>query len=439
MSDWPPSRPGGGNSSQARYNAVMDRASAWQWTEAWRRWWDGPDWQRTLVVLWVGEFLIAAGTNLVIPFLPLYIEQLGIHRLVDVERWSGVVFSSTFFLSALAQPIWGKLADRVGRKPMLIRSGLGMGLIMASLGLVHNVWQLLILRALMGTVSGFIGAAIALQASQTPRQEAGRALGTLQTGAVSGTLVGPLIGGVLSEWVGIRHCFFITGAAEVGAAVLVIFFVHERFAPDPKVAEMGLGAFVQELRRRKIVLPLFAVTLLIQMGYLSIEPIVTVYVHLLNPRSQHLATLAGATFAAIGVGNVLSAPRLGRLADRIGAERVLWWSLVAAACLYVPQAFVTSAYQLMGLRLALGLALGGLQPSVQALIRRHTPTALLGRVYGFNASSMMVGNLIGPNLGGFVSAAYGIPMVFFSTAAVLGLDAIWVYRAVVARAAPSSS
>ncbi|MBX5466715.1 MAG: MFS transporter [Firmicutes bacterium] len=383
-----------------------------------------------LAVLWVGEFLIAAGTNLVIPFLPLYIEQLGVHQLAAVERWSGVVYSSTFLLSAVAQPIWGKLADRVGRKPMLIRSGMGMGIVMASLGLVHSVWQLLVLRALMGTVSGFVGAAIALQASQTPRQDAGRALGTLQTGAVSGTLVGPLIGGVLSEWVGIRNCFFFTGAAEVLAAVLVIFFVHERFRPDPEVSNLALGPFFRQLAATGIVIPLFVVTMLIQMGYLSIEPIVTIYVHLLNPHTPHLATLAGATFAAIGVGNVLSAPRLGRLADRIGSDRVLWWSLVVAAALYVPQAFVRSAYQLMALRFLLGLALGGLQPSVQALIRRHTPTTLLGRVYGFNASSMMVGNLVGPNLGGFVSAAFGIPLVFLSTAAILSLDAVWVYRAV---------
>jgi MFS family permease len=149
-------------------------------------------WRRTLYVLWVGQFLMTAGMSLVIPFLPLYIGDLGVHRLASVEQWTGLIFSATFMVSAFVQPLWGRLSDRVGRKVMLIRSGIGMAVIMAAMGLVHAVWQLFALRFIMGSVSGFISAAIALQASQTPPEEAGKALGTLQTGAVAGNLVGPL-------------------------------------------------------------------------------------------------------------------------------------------------------------------------------------------------------------------------------------------------------
>jgi DHA1 family multidrug resistance protein-like MFS transporter len=398
-------------------------------------------WQRTLYVLWTGEFFITAGMSLVIPFLPLYIQQLGVHQTAQLERWSGLVYSATFMVSAVAQPIWGRLADRVGRRVMLIRSSVGMAVVMAAMGLAQNVWQLFLLRALMGSVSGFIAAAIALQASVTPREHAGRALGTLQTGAVAGNLVGPLIGGVLAEVVGIRHVFFLTGAAELAAGVLVVLFVHERFVSDPRAAALSTGEFLRLPETRRII-PLFAVTLLIQMAYLSIEPIVTIYVHQLNPDTPHLATLAGATFAAIGFGNILSAPRLGRLADRVGSEKVLWWSLMAAAALYLPQAFVRSAYQLMALRFVLGMAVGGLQPSVQALIRRQAPSAVLGRAYGFNTSFMMAGNMLGPNLGGMVSSLWGIPAIFFVTSALLALDSVWVRRAVLqgaTRGVPSPS
>ncbi|MDA8193454.1 MAG: MFS transporter [Thermaerobacter sp.] len=388
-------------------------------------------WKQNLYVLWIGEFFITAGANLVIPFLPLYIHTMGIQSTASIERWSGIVFSSTFVVAVVIQPWWGKLADKVGRKVMLVRSGVGMAIVMASLGLAHNVYELVVLRGLMGLVSGFIGAAIALQASQTPRENAGQALGVLQTGAVAGSLVGPLIGGVLSEAVGMRRVFYLTGAMQFVAAVLVIFFVHETFTPDPRTSTMDTRHFMAAMGRTRIVLPLFVVTMIIQMGYLSIEPIVTIYVHQLNPHTHHLAVLAGATFAAIGLGNVVSAPLLGRLSDRVGSAKILLWSMLVAALLYVPQAFVHSAYQLMVLRFVLGLSLGGLQPSVQALIRRYAPTAQLGRVFGYNTSFMMAGNLVGPNLGGLVSSAVGIPPVFFITAGLLLADAVWVHRAVV--------
>lgn len=387
-------------------------------------------WQRSLYILWVGEFFITAGMSLVIPFLPIYIGELGVKSLPALELWSGLVYSASFMVSAFAQPIWGRMADRVGRKVMLVRSSIGMAITVALMGLAQNVWQLFLLRALMGSVSGFIAAAIALQAAQTPREQSGRALGTLQTGAVAGNLVGPLIGGVLAEAIGIRHVFFLTGGFEMIAGFLVIFLVKEKFQPDPQVTTMSTRDFFQRMAKTNLVLPLFVVTLIIQMGYLSIEPIITIYVHVLDPTTTHLATLAGAAFAAIGFGNILSAPRLGRLADRIGSRKILWWSIIAAAVLYIPQAFVHSVYQLMGLRFVLGLAVGGLQPSVQALIRRNTPTAMLGRAYGFNTSFLMAGNMLGPNLGGFVSSNWGIPTVFFVTSALLLLDAVWVYKAV---------
>ncbi len=369
--------------------------------------------------------------SLVIPFLPIYIQQLGIHQLSALERWSGLVFSATFMVSAFVQPLWGRLSDRVGRKVMLIRSGIGMALVMASMGFVHHVWQLFALRGLLGAVAGFIVSATALQATQTPPEQAGRALGTLQTGAVAGNLIGPFLGGVLADTIGIRHVFFLTGILQILATLLVIFFVQENFRPSPAATRMSDREFLRKMRQTGIILPLFVVTLVIQMGYLSIEPIVTIYVRQLEPHAKNISTLAGATFAAIGLGNIISAPRLGKLADKIGAQRVLLVSLVIAAVLYLPQAYVHNAYQLMVLRLILGLAVGGLQPSVQALIRRYTPTSLQGRAFGFNSSFLFAGNLVGPLLGGFVSSIWHIQSVFYVTAILLFIDAMWLYYAII--------
>lgn len=388
-------------------------------------------WQRTLYVLWATEFLLMAGMNLVIPFLPLYIHGLGVQSTADVERWTGLVFSASYMVSTFVQPLWGRLADRYGRRVMLLRSSIGMGVLMASMGLVTSVWQLFLLRALMGSVAGFISAATALQATQTPSESAGRALGTLQTGAVTGGLIGPFVGGVLAEWMSLRHVFFVTGGLMLMATVLVVLFIREDYKPDPRAAGVDTRSFFGVIRRSGVVIPLFVVSLVLQTGYLAIEPIVTLYVRQLSPLAPHLTTLAGATFAAVGVGNLISAPRLGRLADRIGPEKVLLWSLVAAAVLYLPQAFAPSAYWLMGMRVLLGLAVGGLLPAVQAMIRRNTPPALQGRAFGYNSSFFMAGSLIGPLLGGFISASFSIPTIFFVTAALFGLNALWVQRAVI--------
>ncbi|PSR25205.1 Predicted arabinose efflux permease, MFS family [Sulfobacillus thermosulfidooxidans DSM 9293] len=388
-------------------------------------------WRRNLYVLWITNFIMGSSMSLVIPFLPIYIQQLGIHQLSALERWSGLVFSATFMVSAFVQPLWGRLSDRVGRKVMLIRSGIGMALVMASMGFVHHVWQLFALRGLLGAVAGFIVSATALQATQTPPEQAGRALGTLQTGAVAGNLIGPFLGGVLADTIGIRHVFFLTGILQILATLLVIFFVQENFRPSPAATRMSDREFLRKMRQTGIILPLFVVTLVIQMGYLSIEPIVTIYVRQLEPHAKNISTLAGATFAAIGLGNIISAPRLGKLADKIGAQRVLLVSLVIAAVLYLPQAYVHNAYQLMVLRLILGLAVGGLQPSVQALIRRYTPTSLQGRAFGFNSSFLFAGNLVGPLLGGFVSSIWHIQSVFYVTAILLFIDAMWLYYAII--------
>lgn len=129
--------------------------------------------------------------SLVIPFLPLYIETLGIHQLPDIERWSGWVFSANFVTSVVFQPVWGRFADRHGRKGMLLRAGIGMGVMTALMGAVGSVWQLLLLRLLNGVFSGFISMSVSLQASITPGENSGQALGMLQTGAVAGNLTAP--------------------------------------------------------------------------------------------------------------------------------------------------------------------------------------------------------------------------------------------------------
>ncbi|MCK9906052.1 MFS transporter, partial [Frankia sp. Cpl3] len=152
---------------------------------------------------------------------------LGVHQLEDVERWSGWIFSAQFVTSFLFQPLWGSIADKRGRKIMLLRAGFGMCVVTSLMGFVTSPWQLLTLRLINGIFSGFISMAVSLQASITPNEFSGRALGILQTGGIAGSLLGPLFGGLLAETFGYRTVFFITGALLSVASLVVLFFVHE--------------------------------------------------------------------------------------------------------------------------------------------------------------------------------------------------------------------
>ncbi|WP_258881657.1 MFS transporter [Paenibacillus sp. sptzw28] len=338
-------------------------------------------WKRTLWILWAANFSVTAGMSLVIPFLPLYIEKLGIYQLQDIERWSGWVFSAQFITAVICQPIWGALADRHGRKVMLIRASLGMGIVTVLMGAVGAVWQLLLLRFLNGIFSGFISMAISLQASITPNDQSGRALGTLQTGAIAGSLIGPLIGGVLSELIGFRGVFYCTGALLIAAAVIVIFFVHEQHQPRVDARSRPKAGLMQ----LKPLFPVFAASTFIQVGMMSIEPIVTIYAKTLYT-GAHLALIAGLVVAMSGMANLIGAPTLGRLGDRIGQRKILVLALCAAAFMYIPQALATGIGVLLVGRFLLGLFIGGMLPSLNVLVKKMAPEELQATTFGFNSA-----------------------------------------------------
>ncbi|WP_205194499.1 MFS transporter, partial [Burkholderia sp. Ap-962] len=186
-------------------------------------------WRRNLAVCVFGSFTTLVSLSMLLPFLPLYVEQLGVHSPAGIVQWSGVAFGATFFGTAITAPLWGRLADRYGRKPMLVRAALGMAVVMSLIGIAHSVAQLVALRLAAGLIGGYASASIVMVGTQAPRERAGWALGVLSTGALAGNLVGPLVGGFLPGLVGIRGTFFVGGAMIAVAAAATIGLVREDF------------------------------------------------------------------------------------------------------------------------------------------------------------------------------------------------------------------
>lgn len=387
-------------------------------------------WKRNLWICWFGSFITATGLSQITPVLPLYIEQLGITNTSAVEQWSGIAFGITFIASAVFSPIWGRMADQYGRKPMLLRASLGMAIVISLMGLVNNVYQLVGLRLLMGFISGYISSAITLIATQTPREYSGWALGTLSTGAAAGSLLGPLIGGYLAEIMGIRAVFFAIGVLLLLTFVATVLLVREEFTSSMQ-KPLRLYEVWALIPDRKSIVAMFITTFIMQLALMSIEPIITVYIKQLSSHEHYIALISGIAFSAPGIASILASSQLGKLSDRSGPRKVILWSLIAAGGLLIPQAFVHSPWQLITLRFLLGIATAGLLPAVNSLLNKNVPSQVTGRIFGYNQSAQFLGAFGGAILGGQMSAFFGIDYVFFATSALLLVNALWVYIRVV--------
>lgn len=382
-------------------------------------------WKVNLISVWFGCFFTGLAISQILPFLPLYVSQLGVTSHEALSMWSGLTFSVTFLVSAIVSPMWGSLADRKGRKLMLLRASLGMAIAILLQAFATNVWQLFILRAIMGLTSGYIPNAMALVASQVPRERSGWALSTLSTAQISGVIGGPLLGGFLADHVGLRAVFIITAILLVVSFLVTLFLIKEGGRPVVSKSERLSGkAVFASLPYPGLMISLFVTTMVIQLCNGSVGPILALFIKSMEPDSNNIAFLAGMIAAVPGVSALISAPRLGKLGDRIGTARILMATLIIAVILFFAMSFVTSPLQLGVLRFLLGFADGAMLPAVQTLLVKYSSDQVTGRIFGYNQSFMYLGNVAGPLIGASVSAMAGFRWVFAATAVVVLLNII---------------
>ena len=360
--------------------------------------------------------------TLLLPFLPLYVEQLGETDHAAIVQWSGIAYGAAFLSAGLTAPLWGRLADLYGRKLMLIRASLGMAVAMSLIGIAHTVWQLVLLRLLAGLLGGYASGSMTLVATQTPRSRTGWALGVMSSGIMAGNLVGPLIGGVLPPLIGIRATFFLAGGVIFITFLCTTFLIREAARPPRAQARKARGGWAMIPDKRPII-AMLVTGMLLMLANMSIEPIITVYVaQLVEP--AFVTFVAGLVMSAAALGSILSASHLGKLADRVGHWRIVIASLAVAALLLIPQAFVTSGWQLIVLRFLMGLALGGLLPCIASVIRHNVPETIAGGILGYSVSAQYAGQVLGPLGGGFVGGHIGMRAVFLATSVMMAAGAV---------------
>ncbi|MFH0347762.1 MAG: multidrug efflux MFS transporter [Bacillota bacterium] len=387
--------------------------------------------KKNFVIVWLANFFVSASTTMIVPFLSLYIETLSTFSNGFVQRWSGYVFGITFLMAFLVSPFWGRFGDKHGYKKILMATGTGIALSILFMGFVTSVYQLFFLRMAMGLVTGFIPTSLAMISAQTPKNSAGKTLGTLQMGQVSGSLFGPLLGGLLADRFGFTYTFFITSFVIFSSVLLVLIGVKEQPLTEKtaKRKTYTRKEVFSYIFHQPSLWVMMLLTMLIQTGNFSIQPLLALYVNELHG-PVNLAFFSGMAFSATGLGSLLLARKWGDLGDRYGHRRILIGLLLAASFFFIPQALASSLSVLLVFRFLFGMAMGGLLPCITAAIRVQAPGSIQGEILGYNVSFRFLGNVLGPLIGGIISSHFTISAVFYVTAFLFfaGACMLWMMQ-----------
>ncbi|MGG3467077.1 MFS transporter [Neobacillus pocheonensis] len=381
-------------------------------------------WKRNLWVLWVGVFFTSASFSMVIPFLPIFLLQIGVHE--HTEMWSGLLFGSAFFAGAIASPFWGSLADKYGRKPMIIRAGFALFVIYTLMAFVTNPYEILVLRILQGLLSGFIPGAIALIGTNTPNEKVGYALSMISSASASGGIVGPLIGGGMAELVGNRWAFASAGFIVFIATFLIIFLVtEENFTPSKKRGSVK-NDFKLAMTNRPLMLVL-GLTVITACSVLTIEPVLPLYIVKLSGTNDNTSLLAGIVFSLPGIASALFAPFWGKWADKVGFQKVLFIGLLGGGIGTIAQVLFTHLWGFSMIRFVSGIFFCAVFPALNGLVVKSTTEDFRGRAFGLNQTATQIGGMTGPLIGGLLGGIFPVQSVFMLTGILLLVAMVMAY------------
>jgi DHA1 family multidrug resistance protein-like MFS transporter len=391
-------------------------------------------WQRTLYLTATAQAFSIFGFSFVTPFVPLYIQTMGIHGTAAITFWSAMLSGVVSIPMAISAPIWGVLADRYGRKIMVVRAAASACILVGLMGVASNVYELLVLRMFQGLLTGTVSASQALVASQSPKSRLGFSMGFMQTAVFVGTSLGPLAGGISAGLIGYRPSFGIAAGSLLMCAVLVGLFVTEH-RPLTRTAEaprLNIVQGMQAVIRIPALLPMAASIFAVQFAISQVLPILPRFIQILQGLGKgdtgEAAFTTGVIFAAAGAAAAISSTTTGWYSDRIGHRKVLTIAALLAACISVPQFFVNSTWQLLILRVLDGLCLGAMMPSASAIMAGLVPAEQRGAAYGVSGAFTSFGFAAGPLTSAAIVAVVGIRAVFLSAAVLLVLISGWVWR-----------
>jgi DHA1 family multidrug resistance protein-like MFS transporter len=385
-------------------------------------------WRKNLAFLWICQLLSLMGFSFAQPFLPLYVQEMG---LTDPERlrvWSGLLMAGSGFSFAIMTPIWGSLADRFGRKPMTLRANLGGAILLFAMGLARTPQLLLILRIAQGALTGTVTANLTLVVSNTPEKRIGFAVGIMNTAVFTGNAVGPLVGGYVADLFGFRLAFFLSSITLFLAFWVALIWVKEDFsAPSTRGAPRIFRDLGQLIREQRI-LPFIGLFIFFGVARFSPRPMYPLLVKEIAVAGLGVATQAGLVNATAGIAAVLAGVVVGRLVDR-GRPFVIGMVCAGVAGLFLlPQGFCPTVWSLLPFVLVADFSSAGIDPMLNVLLSRRVPVERRGGAFGLTASARGIGWSGGAMLGGVLAAYLDFKAVFINAALLFFLIAFFLSR-----------
>lgn len=385
------------------------------------------NWKVVLALLTCNVLFMSASYTMIIPFLPMYLtNELGVDD-TSVSLWAGLSFSVTFFVSAVMAPIWGRIADRKGKRLMAMRASLLIAISYLLGGIVTSPEQLIIVRVFQGFASGLWPMDLAIMTLYAPQERLGFSLGIMQGTLTAGGVVGPLLGGVLAELFGMRTSFYIGGLALFINFLAFTFIIKEPPMPKSTVPLTAEEKNPTHLWHIPILRTMMIVSTLAQMVLYILMPVITTYIKALAGSMDNIVFVAGAVFSLSGIAGAIAAPLWGIYGTRRTYFNSMFLAMLFGGIMFTLQGIPDTLMPFAVMQFGVGLFIAGIQPSLNAIIAQHTPPQLKGSVFGLLFSAQQIGGAAGPLLGGVVATYLGMHFLFPAAGSILLVLALFVW------------
>lgn len=371
-------------------------------------------WKRTLACSFMAQVLSILGFSFATPFMPFYIRDLGVEEPAMQSWWAGLTLGATGISLAVFAPIWGSLADRYGRKVMVLRSMLGGSVVLLLISFCRNVNDLLICRFLQGIFAGTISASVALVASVTPSRHSGLALGLIQSAVFVGAACGPLCGGLVADMFGYRATFQIGSVAVLLGGLLIYFGTEENFVPPGAEELPDLKINLRSLLSNKNFIIAIGILLAVRFANTIVNPSFPLVIRDILTGDQSLNIATGTIMALAGLTGAFSACLLGFVGDRVGHKQILIFCSLCSALTASAHAFADSVASMALVHLLFGFTIAGTMPAANSLISLHIDSRHTGKAFGVASAISMTGLAFGPWTGGLLASTLGIRAPFLA-------------------------
>lgn len=386
-------------------------------------------WKKNLPVLWIAVFLCCASYTSCIPFLPVYImREMGVDPS-EVNFWAGISFAVTFLGCTVMAPYWGALADHVGQRKMAIRAGYGLALTYFLTGACQDIYQLIGVRILCGVVAGFVPACMSMASSSLPESRMGWGMGLMQTALSSGTIMGPLMGGYMASWFGMRMSFYVGSIALFTATTVVMFIVKDMtILQKGGFSASSLWHDLQDSLRNKELRFIMFMFFMVQTCVMTIQPLITMYVgQLMGAMGDEAVKMSGVIFSLAGFAGIIAAPFWGKRGQSYGYVRIFALVTFTAGFINLFQVFIQDVWQFAAIQFVYGLFLAGAVPNINANLTVVTDRATRGKAFGLSTSANQFGGVVGPLLGGALGAVMTTRYVLVTTGCILMCMGLYSY------------